>query len=65
MAQNNGLSAYTIEVLLQFALRTLLCNNFLQHGEEFAGRIGLTLIVAGMLGTALFGIIMDRTLKYM
>ncbi|KDR23327.1 feline leukemia virus subgroup C receptor-related protein 1-like isoform X2 [Zootermopsis nevadensis] len=38
---------------------------YFKNGEEFAGRIGLTLTVAGMMGTTLCGIIMDRTLKYM
>ncbi|XP_021935792.1 feline leukemia virus subgroup C receptor-related protein 1-like isoform X3 [Zootermopsis nevadensis] len=37
---------------------------YFKNGEEFAGRIGLTLTVAGMMGTTLCGIIMDRTLKY-
>lgn len=54
-----------LEVLLQFVMRTLFYTDILQNGEEFAGRIGLTLTVAGMMGTTLCGIIMDRTLKYM
>lgn len=32
--------------------------------EENAGRIGLTIVLCGMLGSVLFGVILDRTHKF-
>jgi FLVCR family feline leukemia virus subgroup C receptor-related protein len=36
----------------------------LQDGEEDAGRIGLLMMLAGMLGSILSGIILDKTHKF-
>jgi FLVCR family feline leukemia virus subgroup C receptor-related protein len=36
----------------------------LQDGEEDAGRIGLLMMLAGMLGSILSGIILDKSHKF-
>lgn len=38
--------------------------SILKGEEENAGRIGLTIVVAGMFGSVLCGIILDRTHKF-
>ncbi|CAK9799523.1 Feline leukemia virus subgroup C receptor-related protein 2 [Anthophora quadrimaculata] len=46
---------------------TLLNQIYLEHfkhGEEDAGRIGLAMIVAGMIGSISFGVILDKTHKF-
>ncbi|XP_069694726.1 choline/ethanolamine transporter FLVCR1-like isoform X2 [Periplaneta americana] len=61
------LASYAINQGTVNSLSTLLNRailHYFQHGEEFAGRVGLLLIVTGMVGTALWGVIMDHTLKY-
>ncbi|KAK1135638.1 hypothetical protein K0M31_000225 [Melipona bicolor] len=35
-----------------------------EHGEQDAGRIGLTITIAGVVGSVSFGVILDRTHKY-
>jgi hypothetical protein len=36
----------------------------LQNGEEFAGEVGLVFVVGGMVGSFIFGIILDKTHKF-
>jgi FLVCR family feline leukemia virus subgroup C receptor-related protein len=35
-----------------------------QGGEEFAGQVGLMFVVGGMVGSVIFGIILDKTHKF-
>ncbi|XP_072755721.1 choline/ethanolamine transporter flvcr2a [Anoplolepis gracilipes] len=49
------------------ALATLLNQIFLIHfenGEEDAGRIGLAIVISGMIGSVSFGIFLDKTHKF-
>lgn len=36
----------------------------LQNGEEDAGRVGLLMVLAGMLGSVLSGIVLDKTHRF-
>lgn len=36
----------------------------LQHSEEDAGRIGLLMVLGGMVGSVLFGLYLDKTHRY-
>jgi FLVCR family feline leukemia virus subgroup C receptor-related protein len=50
-----------------YAISTLLNQIVLTHygdAEEDAGRIGLCIIVAGMMGSVCCGIILDKTHKF-
>ncbi|KAL3281075.1 hypothetical protein HHI36_004299, partial [Cryptolaemus montrouzieri] len=57
------LTAYGINVGIFYAISTLLNQIILQYykdGEEDAGRIGVLIVFAGMLGSVLCGIILDK-----
>ncbi|KAL4613171.1 feline leukemia virus subgroup C receptor-related protein 2 [Arapaima gigas] len=59
--------SYGLNVGCFYAVSTLLNQMIMEHypGEEVnAGRIGLTLVVAGMLGSLLCGIWLDKTKTY-
>nr|CAH0103592.1 unnamed protein product [Daphnia galeata] len=61
------LFTYGINVGVFYAMSTLLNQVVLQHfpgEEENAGRIGLTIVLCGMLGSVLFGVILDKTHKF-
>ncbi|KAF7397637.1 hypothetical protein HZH68_008859 [Vespula germanica] len=61
------LLSYAINVGIFYAISTLLNQIILEYfpgHEEDAGRIGLTIICAGMLGSVVCGIILDKTHKY-
>jgi len=52
---------------LFFLGKTMSYNIYLwlfQDGEEFAGQVGLVFIVGGMVGSVIFGIILDKTHKF-
>ncbi|CAG2060013.1 unnamed protein product [Timema podura] len=56
---------------INYGVLTAVCtlpNQFiLSHfpgGQEFAGHVCLTIIVAGMLGAVVFGVLLDKTHKY-
>ncbi|KAI1897896.1 hypothetical protein AGOR_G00087990 [Albula goreensis] len=58
---------YGLNVGCFYAVGTLLNRMIIEHypGEEVnAGRIGLTIVIAGMLGSLLCGIWLDRTKTY-
>jgi FLVCR family feline leukemia virus subgroup C receptor-related protein len=42
----------------------LCCHVSFQDGREDAGRIGLVMMLAGMLGSVLSGIVLDMTHKF-
>uniref|UniRef100_A0A1B6DV48 Major facilitator superfamily (MFS) profile domain-containing protein n=3 Tax=Clastoptera arizonana TaxID=38151 RepID=A0A1B6DV48_9HEMI len=61
------LVSYGINVGVYYALSTLLNQIVLFYysgREEDAGRIGLTIVVSGMLGSLLCGIILDKTHRF-
>lgn len=61
------LISYGINVGVYYAISTLLNQVFLQYfpGEELnAGRIGLTIVVAGMAGSVVGGVLLDKTHKF-
>ncbi|XP_076638376.1 choline/ethanolamine transporter flvcr2a isoform X1 [Colletes latitarsis] len=61
------LLSYGINVGIFYAISTLLNTIVLQHfphHEKDAGRIGLTIICAGMLGSVVCGIVLDKTHKF-
>ncbi|KAJ8667149.1 hypothetical protein QAD02_008811 [Eretmocerus hayati] len=61
------LLSYAINVGIFYAISTLLNNIVLTHFEghgEDAGRIGLAIICAGMLGSVVCGVILDTTHKF-
>lgn len=61
------LISYGINVGVYYAISTLLNQVFLKHfpGEELnAGRIGLTIVVAGMFGSVVGGLLLDKTHKF-
>uniref|UniRef100_A0A3Q1FEI8 Feline leukemia virus subgroup C receptor-related protein 1-like n=1 Tax=Acanthochromis polyacanthus TaxID=80966 RepID=A0A3Q1FEI8_9TELE len=58
---------YGLNVGCYYAVGTLLNRMIIAHypGEEVnAGRIGLTIVIAGMVGSLLCGIWLDRTKTY-
>lgn len=58
---------YMFTVGVFYAISTLLNQIVLVHypgAEEDAGRIGLCIVVAGMLGSLTFGIILDKTHRF-
>lgn len=60
-------NTYGLNIGVLNAVATLLNQIYLVHfenGEEDAGRIGLAMIVTGMLGSVSFGIILDKTHKF-
>ncbi|CAK9808379.1 Uncharacterized MFS-type transporter C09D4.1 [Anthophora plagiata] len=61
------LLSYGINVGVFYAISTLLNRIVLQYfpnQEEDAGRIGLTIVCAGMLGSVVCGIVLDKTHKF-
>ncbi|PBC31673.1 MFS-type transporter [Apis cerana cerana] len=61
------LFSYGINVGVFYAISTLLNQIILQYfpnHEKDAGRIGLTIICAGMLGSVVCGIVLDKTRKF-
>uniref|UniRef100_A0A1B6E568 Choline/ethanolamine transporter FLVCR1 n=1 Tax=Clastoptera arizonana TaxID=38151 RepID=A0A1B6E568_9HEMI len=61
------LVSYGINVGVYYAISTLLNQIVLFYypgKEEDAGRIGLTIVVAGMVGSLLCGIILDKTRRF-
>ncbi|CAK9813790.1 Uncharacterized MFS-type transporter C09D4.1 [Anthophora quadrimaculata] len=61
------LLSYGINVGVFYAISTLLNRIVLQYfpnHEEDAGRIGLTIVCAGMLGSVVCGIVLDKTHKF-
>ncbi|KAG5318162.1 FLVC2 protein, partial [Pseudoatta argentina] len=60
-------NSYGLNVGVLNAVSTLLNQIFLAHfenGEKDAGRIGLIIILIGLVGSVSFGIILDKTHKY-
>ncbi|XP_017797546.1 PREDICTED: feline leukemia virus subgroup C receptor-related protein 2 isoform X2 [Habropoda laboriosa] len=60
-------NSYGLGIGVFNAVGTLLNQIYLEHfehGEEDAGRIGLAMIVAGMIGSICFGVILDKTQKF-
>ncbi|XP_043278899.1 uncharacterized MFS-type transporter C09D4.1-like isoform X2 [Venturia canescens] len=60
-------NSYGLNVGVFNAVGTLLNQIYLYHfenGEEDAGRLGLAIIVMGMVGSVTFGIILDKTKKF-
>ncbi|XP_021923884.1 uncharacterized MFS-type transporter C09D4.1 isoform X2 [Zootermopsis nevadensis] len=61
------LMSYGLNVGVFYAISTLLNQVLLVYfpdGEEDAGRIGLVMMLAGMLGSVLSGIVLDMTHKF-
>ncbi|CAD1472073.1 unnamed protein product, partial [Heterotrigona itama] len=61
------LFSYGINVGVFYAISTLLNHIVLQHfpnHEKDAGRIGLTIVCAGMLGSVVCGIVLDKTHRF-
>ncbi|XP_011504260.1 PREDICTED: uncharacterized MFS-type transporter C09D4.1 [Ceratosolen solmsi marchali] len=61
------LISYAINVGIFYAISTLLNQIVLKHfpGHEIdAGRIGLTIVCAGMLGSVVCGVVLDKTHKF-
>ncbi|KAK9307252.1 hypothetical protein QLX08_002293 [Tetragonisca angustula] len=61
------LLSYGINVGVFYAISTLLNHIVLQYfpnHEKDAGRIGLTIVCAGMLGSVVCGIVLDKTHKF-
>ncbi|XP_011697118.1 PREDICTED: uncharacterized MFS-type transporter C09D4.1 isoform X3 [Wasmannia auropunctata] len=61
------LVSYGINVGTFYAISTLLnrlVTKQFQDGEEDAGRIGLTIVCAGMMGSIVCGILLDKTHKF-
>ncbi|XP_031785425.1 uncharacterized MFS-type transporter C09D4.1 isoform X1 [Nasonia vitripennis] len=71
LATNTGylllLLSYAINVGIFYAISTLLnqiiLKHFPGHGMD-AGRIGLTIVCAGMLGSVVCGVVLDKTHKF-
>ncbi|RLU24566.1 hypothetical protein DMN91_002655 [Ooceraea biroi] len=60
-------NSYGLNIGVLNAVDTLLNQIYLVHfenGEEDAGRIGLLMIITGMVGSVIFGIILDKTHKF-
>ncbi|PSN44251.1 putative MFS-type transporter C09D4.1 [Blattella germanica] len=51
-------------LLMNRGFLLLIFTYAINGGEEFAGQVGLVFIFGGMLGTVIFGIILDKTHKY-
>ena len=61
------LIAYGIIVGIYYAISSLLTVTLLHHFENIdsdSGRIGLVIVVAGMFGSIIFGVILDKTHAY-
>ncbi|XP_032673896.1 uncharacterized MFS-type transporter C09D4.1 isoform X2 [Odontomachus brunneus] len=61
------LLSYGINVGIFYAISTLLNQIVLQYfpgHEQDAGRIGLTIVCAGMLGSVVCGVVLDKTHKF-
>ncbi|XP_065216394.1 uncharacterized MFS-type transporter C09D4.1-like [Planococcus citri] len=61
------LTSYGFNIGAFYAYSTLLNQLITAHfpmGNEFAGRVGLTLIIGGVLGSLLWGIVLDKTQIY-
>ncbi|XP_015119902.1 feline leukemia virus subgroup C receptor-related protein 2 [Diachasma alloeum] len=60
-------NSYGLGIGVLNALSTMLNQIVLAHfedGQEFAGRLGLGIIVMGMFGSVAFGVILDKTQKF-
>ncbi|XP_063981226.1 heme transporter FLVCR2-like isoform X2 [Diachasmimorpha longicaudata] len=60
-------NSYGLGIGVLNALSTMLNQIVLAHfedGQEFAGRLGLSIIVMGMFGSIAFGVILDKTSKF-
>lgn len=60
-------NSYGLSIGVLNVVGTLLNQIYLVHfenGEEDAGRIGLVMIITGMIGSVSFGVILDKTHKY-
>ncbi|XP_076222861.1 choline/ethanolamine transporter FLVCR2 isoform X3 [Nomia melanderi] len=60
-------NTYGLNVGVLNAVATLVSQIYIAHfqnGEEDAGRIGLIMIISGMIGSVCFGVIIDRTHKF-
>ena len=61
------LIAYGIIVGIYYALSSLLTVTLLHHFENIdsdSGQIGLVIVVAGMFGSIIFGVVLDKTHAY-
>lgn len=61
------LVSYGMNVGVFYAISTLLNQIVLFHypgAEEDAGRIGLCIVVAGMMGSVCCGIVLDKTHRF-
>ncbi|XP_033228575.1 feline leukemia virus subgroup C receptor-related protein 2 [Belonocnema kinseyi] len=61
------LLSYAINVGIFYAISTLLSqilDNHYPHSSIHAGRIGLTIVCAGMLGSVMCGVVLDKTHKF-
>lgn len=61
------LLSYAINVGIFYAISTLLSQILEKHYENSsmdAGRIGLTIVCAGMLGSVMCGVVLDKTHKF-
>ncbi|XP_076659654.1 choline/ethanolamine transporter flvcr2a isoform X2 [Halictus rubicundus] len=61
------LLSYGINVGIFYAISTLLNHivlTYFPHHETDAGRIGLTIVCAGMLGSVVCGIVLDKTHRF-
>ncbi|CAG2063256.1 unnamed protein product, partial [Timema podura] len=61
------LVSYGINVGVFYAISTLLNQVILSHYQNAtsdAGRIGLTIVLAGMVGSAISGFVLDKTHKF-
>ncbi|XP_043595066.1 feline leukemia virus subgroup C receptor-related protein 2-like [Bombus pyrosoma] len=60
-------NSYGLSIGVLNVVGTLLNQMYLahfEHGEEDAGKIGLAMIITGMIGAVTFGVILDKTHKY-
>lgn len=71
LLENRGfillLFTYGLAVAVINSLGTLLNQLILSYfpgGEEFAGKVGLVFVIGGMVGSVIFGIILDKTHKF-
>lgn len=59
--------SFGINIGILNSIATLLNQMYLIHfegGEEEAGQIGLAIVITGMLGSVIFGIVLDKTRKF-
>nr|XP_018908694.1 PREDICTED: uncharacterized MFS-type transporter C09D4.1-like isoform X3 [Bemisia tabaci] len=61
------LASFGLNIGAFYAYSTLLNQLFLEHfkdGMEDAGQVGLTLVLAGVVGSVVWGVVLDKTHKY-